>query len=393
MKTVCRACGSSSLFEVLDLGKMPLAGDFRPMGETNELYPLAIDGCETCGVLQVRETVPSSLLFHPRYCYGSSTVPGLVRHFEHYAVEAASANFDNKNPQLLLEVGCNDGVFLQPLKKAGYRVVGIDASENVAKMAQSRGLDVHVGFFNQESAKALRSQYGLFDVVTCSNVFAHNPQVKEFIEAVNLLLKPTGEFWVEVHSAHGLYEGLQWDCFYHEHCFYWTIHALVYFMEKTGYLLKNYQLTPMHGGALRAVFSRGGTLTPVREKKISTKQWVDFGKRCKKSKSQIQSRLADLPLRYAYGAAGRAVVLINWTGIAERLQFVVDGSPLRYGKAIPNTRVPIISEDEFFRKSDLNEWCFVTAHNYLSDIRQKVERNFKNRSFRFVTPLPDVEIE
>ena len=371
---------------------MPLAGDFRLIGEVNQLYELAIDGCEVCGVLQVRENVPGALLFHPRYCYGSSTVPGLVRHFEQYAADVALPA-GQSGSKTLLEIGCNDGVFLEPLKKAGWRVVGIDASENVAKMAQSKGLEVVVGFFNKKSAKQLLSQYESFDVVTCSNVFAHNPDVRELMEGVDLLLKPQGELWIEVHSAHGLYQNLQWDCFYHEHCFYWTMDSLAYFMETVGYRLKSYGTTPMHGGALRAVFSRIQSTVKISEEKISSEDWKNFGRRCLESKQEIASRLADLPLHYAYGAAGRAVMLINWSGIARHLEFVVDGSPLRYGKAIPNTQIPIISEEEFFEKKDVNDWCFVTAHNYLADIRKKVQSHTDGRKVRFVTPLPHVQIQ
>jgi hypothetical protein len=99
-----------------------------------------------------------------------------------------------------------------------------------------------------------------------------------------------------------------------------------------------------------------------------------------------------LPITYAYGAAGRAVMLINWTGIASRLKFVVDGSPLRYGKTVPHAGVPVISEEDFSKRGLEGNWCFVTAHNYLGDIRKKVDSFFPDRTVRYVTPLPYVAI-
>ncbi len=388
----CRACRKSDLFEVLDLGSMPLAGDFRKLGEANKLYPLAIDGCESCGALQVREAIDHSILFNSHYAYVSSTIPALVKHFENYA-SAVALPPDRKGSKTLLEIGCNDGIFLLPLRRSGYRVTGIDASKNVALMARDKGLDVKIARFNLQSAKELLNEYGPFDVVTCSNVFAHNPDVNEFAQAVCMVLNPSGEFWVEVHSAHGLYTDLQWDCFYHEHCFYWTIHALSSLLERYGLKLKKYETTPMHGGALRAAFSRRGRPAPIQEPPLTPKAWIRFGQRCHHNRALIQSSLSQLPIKYAYGAAGRAVMLINWTGIAKHLEFVVDGSPLRYGKAIPNTSVPIISEEEFFKEKNPDGWCFVTAHNYLAGIRKKVEDHFPKQFIRFVTPLPDVQIQ
>lgn len=384
----CRSCNSSNLEIVLDMGQLPLAGDFKSLGIINELYPLSILVCANCGLLQVEEIVDSSILFHSSYSYSSSTIPGLVRHFEEYAASKALSSSEKKR---VLEIGCNDGVFLEPLCKAGYEVVGVDASDNVASMARSKGLDVHTGLFNQALAETLGQQYGTFDIITCSNVFAHNPDVNSFIAAVDKILGADGEFWIEVHSAHELYTGLQWDCFYHEHCFYWTIHALTFCLQQHGFELREFKTTPMHGGALRAVFSRVGEKVLLSEEELTSRDWQHFGTRCLRSREIIHDSINALPLNFAYGAAGRAVTLINWAQIAESLEWVVDGSPLRFNRAIPGTQVPVISEDEFFKKS-APDWCFVTAHNYLEGIKQKVETHFPDHSIKFVTPLPNVQI-
>lgn len=387
----CRNCASEELFEVLDMGQMPLAGDFRPKGEKNKLYALAIDCCDRCGLLQVRDLVPHEVIFHSNYSYASSTVPGLVKHFGEYARQRALPQ--GSAQKKLLEVGCNDGVFLEPLSRAGYQVVGIDASENVAAMARNKGLDVHAGTFGAETAAKLESKYGKFDVVTCSNVFAHNPLVNAFVEGVKKVLAPTGEFWVEVHSAHSLHQDLQWDCFYHEHCFYWTIHALQKCLGAAGLKLKEWTTTPMHGGAIRAVFSHAGEALTPNVPELSRKDWEAFKAGCLRSQRLIHDSVKSLPIDYAYGAAGRAVTLINWAGIAGELKYVVDGSPLRFGKNIPGTELPVVSEQSFFAgEHPSNDWCFITAHNYLDGIREKVSKAFSDRPMKWVTPLPNVTI-
>ena len=78
---------------------------------------------------------------------------------------------------------------------------------------------------------------------------------------------------MEVHSAYRLFEGLQWDCFYHEHCFNWSIHSLKRCLEAHGLHLKRYTTTQMHGGALRAVFSKEkASLTPA-ERELTREDW------------------------------------------------------------------------------------------------------------------------
>lgn len=100
-----------------------------------------------------------------------------------------------------------------------------------------------------------------------------------------------------------------------------------------------------------------------------------------------------LPINYAYGAAGRAVTLINWAQIGGSLDFVVDGSPLRFNKAIPNTSVPIISQKEFFSLTNVSDWCLVSAHNYFESIRNKVDAAFPDKKMKYVLPLPYVSIK
>jgi SAM-dependent methyltransferase len=371
---------------------MPLAGDFRAKGEANALYPLAVDGCASCGLLQVRDLVDPRILFHSSYSYASSTVPALVDHFRAYADSVALPPAERG--KRLLEVGCNDGVFLVPLQLAGYEVSGVEASSNVAHLAQAKGLPVQIDFFGSKLAKAMKASGGPVDVVTCSNVFAHNPSLDDFVEGIRELLDPQrGEFWVEVHSAHSLYANLQWDCFYHEHCFYWTIHALSKYLASRGLYLRRYRMTPMHGGAIRAVFGAARAAVAIEEEELGRPHWTAFNQRCQRSREIIHETIRALPIRYAFGAAGRAVTLINWCDLKERLQFVVDGSSLRHGRVIPNTEVPIISEEVFAASVDINDWCFVTAHNYLPGIAAKVRKWFPQKPVKFVTPLPNVVVQ
>jgi 2-polyprenyl-3-methyl-5-hydroxy-6-metoxy-1,4-benzoquinol methylase len=382
----CRACGSSRLEEVLDMGKMPLAGDFKPLGEANKLYPLEIDVCTECGVLQVRQVVPHSVIFNDNYCYASSTISGLVRHFQDYA---KTVSIKGQQTKRLLEIGCNDGIFLEPLIQEGYVVVGVDASDNVAELARKRGFIVETAEFTLSSAKTISAKHGLFDVVTCSNVFAHNPDVNGFLDGLCEVLSPNGEFWVEVHSAQELYSQLQWDCFYHEHCFYWTADALISCLAKRGFSVLEQKFTNMHGGAIRIRFQRNQLIRIVTNCKPI--DWSDFSVRCKKNRLLIRDVVEKLKLKCAYGIAGRAVTLINWCNLDEDLEYGVDGSPLRAGKAVPNTNMQIISESEY-KQENRGDWCFVTAHNYLNDIKTKVSAWFPDKCMKFVTPLPHVTI-
>ena len=54
IKTTCRACQSTDLKPVFDLGVQPLANDHKKPGEPCQgFYPLAVNLCGQCGLAQL----------------------------------------------------------------------------------------------------------------------------------------------------------------------------------------------------------------------------------------------------------------------------------------------------------------------------------------------------
>jgi hypothetical protein len=115
---------------------MPLAGMFcESAGEAEAatIFPLTWMHCAQCGVVQVLENVDDRFLFS-KYNYSSSTVPGLVRHFEGYS-QFLAGRYGAQNRLQFLEIGCNDGVLLNRLP-ATWKLFGCDPSDVAADAAQ-----------------------------------------------------------------------------------------------------------------------------------------------------------------------------------------------------------------------------------------------------------------
>ena len=86
-RTVCRGCESANIEEILNLGQVPLAGGFLSGKDAiadEKLYPLPVDVCADCGLVQIVEVVDPEVLFQD-YSFSSSTIGPLVKHFEAYA--------------------------------------------------------------------------------------------------------------------------------------------------------------------------------------------------------------------------------------------------------------------------------------------------------------------
>lgn len=375
----CRACGSGELTLVHDFGPQPLAGYFPLVPEREEpaaRYPLDLTQCAHCGLLQVTNLPPIEAVFHADYRYSSSTVPDLVRHFAEYA-DWLAAHVPGTPP--VLEFGCNDGVLLAQLGQRGLACTGVDASDNMAALARAKGLDVRTGFLTPALVDR-EGLAGLFGLVTCSNVFAHIPDLATTLEAVRRLLRPDGHFAVEVHDGRILAEEAQFDTIYHEHLTYFTAGTLPSLLERNGFRCVAVEHTGMHGGGLRMLAQR----TPDRgSASASARPAMIDGSVFSESIARCRADLADLVARYGpldgYGAAGRAQMFVNIVGGGAQFAQVFDDSPFRQGRFVVGTDIPIRAWN-----GDGGRCCAILAWNYAPSIAARLRGHYE----RVVTLLP-----
>ena len=186
------------------------------------------------------------------YSFATGTIPGLVRHFEDYA-EWISQKL---RPKSVIEFGCNDGTLIAALEKHAIRSVGVDLAANITEMARQQGRNVVTGSFGPQIVDQLRDEMGQVDLITGSNVFAHNADPESILEAVDALLAPDGVLCLEVMYAGDLLLQRQWDTLYHEHLTFYSLGTLGKALQRYGFEPISATRIPMHGGSLRLAAAR-----------------------------------------------------------------------------------------------------------------------------------------
>src|ERR1700730_275277 len=84
----CRACGSSELELVLNLGTTPLADALLRADQLDQpevTAPLEVVFCTRCALLQINQNVLTDILFCRDYPYYSSVSKARLAHFEESA--------------------------------------------------------------------------------------------------------------------------------------------------------------------------------------------------------------------------------------------------------------------------------------------------------------------
>jgi SAM-dependent methyltransferase len=333
---------------------MPLAGGFAATAEEARAmtkYPLSWLLCHDCGLVNVSPDIPDDLIYRT-YSYAASTVPALVRHHAEFARVLTERYTE---PVRLLEIGGNDGVLLNQLPES-WHLVNVDPSD-VASRASGAAAWYHV----PEAMTAYTFWYETqFDVVTSSNAFAHFSDIAGALDGVARVLKPGGEFWIEVHDLDATLRSGQWDTIYHEHKVEWSLATLQINLESRGLRLAHYECLPLHGGLIRARFVRQPGMSWLRGNELYPEDFAPL-----REAYANRKRPPLLAHSAAYGAAARATVYLNQMG-ALPIDYIVDASPLRAGKFVPGLGIPVLSPEVF--EQDRPETTLITAWNHAADI-------------------------
>jgi SAM-dependent methyltransferase len=391
----CAGCDDTDFLSVLSLGEVPLAGVF-PLKEELEIenkYPLNLLFCKKCSLVQTDSFIEPQILFED-YRYISSV--GLSNHFKEVA-SILDDRYDVKGKNIL-EIGCNDGVLLEPLSKLGANVEGVDPAKNIVKLAKDKGLIVYEEYFNDETfgGEEFKSKY---DLVLSNNTFAHIPDIQSVVRGVKHVLKPNGDFIFEVHYLQSLIDGKQWDNIYHEHIYYHSITGLNNLFQKYGMTIVDFEEIPIHSGSIRVTVANRNTYKSpkvldrieLESKTISNVEYLrNYGEDVRNHITNFNDTIKELKKNHSiagYGASGRANMFCNLTDLNSNIvKFIVDESPERCGRYIANTDIPIV-DVETLKNSDV-DLLIIFAWNYSKMIIEKTQ--FKK--FKYLVAFPTIQI-
>src|SRR3989344_8466868 len=195
----CRICGSSELIKFLDLGLMPIPNGFLKKEDLNKpekKYELSCLYCNNCGLAQLSNIVDPDLMFK-NYVYIPSMSKVMMENFNNLSYQIYN-NFKLNQDSLVVDIGSNDGSLLSFFKNYRTRVLGIDPAENLAKIAELKGIPTEIKFFDLKNAKLIRNKHGQADVITATNVVAHIDNLHDFFKGISYLLKDDGVLITEL---------------------------------------------------------------------------------------------------------------------------------------------------------------------------------------------------
>jgi len=380
-KLDCRSCGSDKLKRVVSLGYQPLANNLlNNSSDKDELYPLEMNYCPNCHNCQLSVVIDPKKMFS-NYLYLSSTSKTFREHFEIAAKKYIKEFKLSPKKSYIIDVGSNDGIALKPFKVLKFKnILGIEPAKNLAKLANKEKIKTFNGFLDEKNLKKIKKNA---DIVLASNVFAHSDQLKMMAESMLKLIKKDGTIIIEVQYLLNTLKDLTFDNIYHEHYNYWSLTSLVTFFKRFKAIVYKAEKINTHGGSLR-IYIKKNLKTKIdksvksllnEEEKFGIKKYQtyqNFAKKVYKIRDSVRKNILKLKENgtkiIGYGSPAKATTALNFFGISDEIECIVEDNKLKQGKLLPGVKIPIVSKSDIKNKPD---FALVLAWNFINEIKSK----------------------
>jgi hypothetical protein len=203
-----------------------------------------------------------------------------------------------------------------------------------------------------------------------------------------------------------VFTNLFFDTIYHEHLDYHTVAPFERLFARTGMELLAVQRVSPQGGSIRVMAQKAGG--PHRrdgsvDELIALEHQLgldraetltDFGDRIAALGERLRELLAELKAAGksigAYGAPTKAVTLLSHFGIGrESIDFVVEDNPLKHGRYLPVSHVPVVATEELYRRHP--DYALILAWNFAGPI-MTMHKRFVDEGGRFIVPMPEPRV-
>ena len=396
----CKNCKSRSLKKIINIGNQPLSSHFYPK-KINKLknYSLDLYICQKCNLVQFKSLPKLDDMYGLNYGYRTSLSPLMIEHMKKKFLR-------NKNDLIkkkcnILDIGCNDGTFLNFFKKfKNVNLYGIDPSAEKFKKYHSKKINLIVDYFERNKIQK-RFKNINFELITSFAMFYDIEDPNSFCNDINKLLTKNGKWILELSYFPLLLENLTYDQICHEHVTYYTLTTFENIIKKNGLKILDFSLNSINGGSIEIICSKKNAkhspnikkinLQKNFEKKINQESYHNFNRRVSNVKKTLNLFLEKNKGKViGYGASTKGNIVLNHCGIDDKkLKYICDANPYKFNRFTPGSNIKIISKQKM--RSLKPKFLLVLIWSFRKEVIQQ-EKNFLNKGGKLIFHLPMIHI-
>ena len=384
----------------MSFGKMPIANGFIKKEDFKKefFFNMEVGFSEDLSLFQLKDHPTPDQMFNSKYPFFTASSEYMKIHFSKYA-KFIKDNYLKDNSKII-EIGSNDGTFLQNFRNTNLDIIGFEPSSNVAEIANKTGAKTLNNFFNQDSINQINKFKNKTDVIYAANVICHVPDLNDLIKSIDKLLSKEGVFIFEEPYLGAMFEKTSYDQIYDEHIFMFSGSSIQKIFNLFDMELIDLIKQPTHGGSMRYVVSRKGyhKIKPSVEKILGEEKFknldnlnscLQFKSDCENSKTKLKKMLFDYKNQgkkiAGYAATSKSTTVLNYCGIgSETIDYICDTTKEKINKYSPGMHIPIVSIDHF--KNNMPDIAYLFAWNHKEEIFNK-ETKFKEENRKWVSHI------
>ena len=389
----------------LNLLKQPITNSYLPNLKLTTIkneffYNLSIAFDTNNYLVSIKKPINPKKQYTDTYAHRASQSKTMNLSFKKIA-EKLKKRF---KPNLSLEIGSNDGVFIKNFSKE--KIVAVEPCLNLAKITNKAGYLTYGKFWTVKLAKNIIKKKGKLDIIYSANTISHIPNLNETFKAISLSLSNNGVFIFEDPYIGSVLKNNSYDQFYDEHVHLFSLLAISNIIKKFDLRIIDVEILNTHGGSIRfyvakktSKFKPKNNVKKIYNQEIKKKfntitPYKKFGERVKHSKQKLQKILKKLKKDgkkiISYGATSKSATIFNYCNIGpELIEFVTDSTKNKQGKFTPGKHIPIIKPVDMVEEKI--DYAFLGAWNFLNEIKNKEKKFIKNGG-KFITHVPTVKI-
>ena len=404
---VCRSCKKKNLKNLFSLGNIPLSGIFPEKNKKVEIGKLTLVICEVCKLVQLDRNFSLKKLYGKNYGYRTGLNSSMVNHMMQKANDLKKfLNLKTKR-NLILDIGSNDGTFLNFFNEKNQVRFAIDPTIKNFKKFYDKKIKTIDSFFSHESF--IRKSKIKADLITSMSMLYDLLDPEKFIKDIYNSLNKDGVWHTEQSYLKTMITKNSFDTVCHEHLEYYTLTSLKYLFDKVGFKIIDIKLNDIDGGSIAITLAKKNS---VKYKEITRKikvmindekrsqlhkpiTFIKFLEKIKKETKKFVLQLKKLKkskkLVLGYGASTKGNILLNYCKINNNLiKYIAEVNPLKFGKQTPGTKIDIISEK--VAKKMNPDYFVVFPWHFKNFIIDKEKNYIKQKKVRFIFPLPKLTI-
>jgi len=346
-------------------------------------------------------------MYGDNYGYRSGLNASMVAHLARIS-NRLEVRANLKPGETVLDVGANDGTLLRSYSIKGIKKVGIDPT--IAKFAEfyeQEGPENPVtrvaDFFNANNFDAVSSDRA--SIVTSIAMFYDLDNPVEFARDIKHCLTPEGIWYFEQSYMPWMLRSGAYDTICHEHLEYYSLTTIKRILDDAGLFLIDAATNAVNGGSISvlaspspgagiSVYAQWLLEQEAKAKVHDPASWIEFRNRVEQLQHDLKSLLVRLKDSgasvMALGASTKGNVLVMTTPVTQELVSKVgDVNPYKYGRFLPGSGIPIVSEEEVLAENP--NYLLILPWHFRETFMERLQPYLAGGG-RLIFPLPDLEV-